>query len=74
MTTDHERIVIRQLTTEKKMQHSFTHIYCDNCKKITECNADDKLYEDTSGNYVGGDLCCAACFLVIATVYIRNDI
>ena len=56
------------------MQHSFTHIYCDNCKKITECVSDDKLYEDTSGNYAGGDICCAVCFLVLATVYIRNDV
>lgn len=56
------------------MQHNFTHIYCENCKKITECRADDKLYEDTSGQYIGGDLCCAVCFLVIATVYVRNDV
>lgn len=56
------------------MQSNFTHIYCDNCKKITECMADDKFYNDTSGDYAGGDLCCAECFLVIATVYIRNDV
>jgi hypothetical protein len=75
MTNEVERYVRRLLTTEgRKMQHSFTHIYCDNCKKITECVSDDKLYEDTSGKFAGGDICCASCFLVIATVYILNAV
>lgn len=56
------------------MQHNFTHIYCENCKEIKPCRSDDKLYDDTSGKYAGGDLCCAECFIVIATVYVRNDV
>jgi len=55
------------------MQQDFTHAYCDNCKKITKCRVDDMFYEDISGKYIGGDIYCAECAYILATVYRSND-
>lgn len=49
--------------------NNFTHIYCDNCRAITESVFDSILIEDVSGKFAGGDICCAACHFVIATLY-----
>jgi hypothetical protein len=56
------------------MSCNFTHIYCHNCKSINQSVTDSVFYEDVTGNYAGKDICCSKCLLVLATVYIRNDV
>lgn len=47
----------------------YQYIYCDNCKSINRLVFDKKDGLDVTGKYLGKDLNCGQCRLVISTVY-----
>jgi hypothetical protein len=51
------------------MHTDFTHAYCENCRLIRPVIQEGFADPDKTGVFVGGDLLCAECRSVIATVY-----
>lgn len=46
-----------------------THHYCHECKAIQPVIRDDKPGMDISGAFVGCDIICYVCAIIIATEY-----
>jgi hypothetical protein len=46
-----------------------THIYCSNCEAIQPANFEPLTVDDETGCYLGGDIACTVCGLIIATLY-----
>jgi hypothetical protein len=46
-----------------------THAYCPNCKRIQPVKSEPLTNPDDSGKYLGGDIVCAVCAYIIATLY-----
>jgi hypothetical protein len=51
------------------MNDSATHVYCNACGEICPMIQEPLTMVDDSGKYQGGDLLCAVCAFVVATVY-----
>lgn len=46
--------------------------YCPNCKQIQPVKAEPLTNPDDSGKYLGGDIVCAVCAYIIATLYVTS--
>lgn len=46
-----------------------SHAYCPNCQQIQRIASEPLTNPDESGKYLGGDLVCAVCAYLIATLY-----
>lgn len=46
-----------------------THFWCECCDAITPAILEPLEHEDTTGKFLGGDVVCADCHFVIATMY-----
>lgn len=45
------------------------YAYCPNCRKIRLIAAEPLKSQDTTGRFLGGDLVCTVCRVIIATLY-----
>ena len=46
-----------------------THFYCECCDKVTPAILESLDGPDRTGKFLGGDVVCADCRFVIATMY-----
>ena len=46
-----------------------THIYCESCGSIQPIIIEPLTAADESNEYLGGDLLCCTCHLVITTIF-----
>jgi len=53
------------------MRPTPTHVYCESCNKIQPAKI-DRGYRRLSwdGNFLGRDICCGECLLIVAAIYI----
>jgi hypothetical protein len=51
----------------------FTHAWCELCEKIQPVKREDLHGEDTTGKFLGGDILCTECGLVLLTVYVPKS-
>jgi hypothetical protein len=52
---------------------NFTHSWCEVCEKIQLVTQEELRREDKTGKFLGGDLLCAECRLVLLRVYLPKD-
>lgn len=50
--------------------NKMTHFWCETCNAIRPVIFDKCPTPDISRKYVGGDICCEKCSLVIATCFV----
>ena len=55
------------------MSDAATHVYCHACGEIRPMIQEPLTVVDDSGKFQGGDLLCAVCAFVVATVYREID-
>ena len=50
-----------------------THAYCDECMEIVKVDIDPNETANSSMEYVGRDIVCSECRIIIATIFRKND-
>jgi len=51
---------------------AMTHFWCEVCDAIQPAFFEGANHQDTSGDFVGGDVVCSVCAFIVATAYTPN--
>ena len=62
------------LFLDRKVDSLVSHAWCDSCKAVRLALFEKLSHTSLDGCYIGGDVVCGECYLVIATLYKRNPV